>query len=57
VATGLTRRQHKPWQRILISYSNEKRGVGVHPHKGFETVSVVYQGEFEHRDSSGGGNC
>src|SRR6266446_7572299 len=26
-----------------------------HPHKGFETVTVVYQGELEHRDSSGGG--
>src|SRR5947199_5331471 len=35
--------------------SKEKRGVGAHPHKGFETVSVVYQGEVEHRDSSGGG--
>src|SRR5438552_5857643 len=35
--------------------SREKRGVGAHPHKGFETVTVVYQGEFEHRDSSGGG--
>jgi redox-sensitive bicupin YhaK (pirin superfamily) len=34
---------------------NEKRGVGGHPHKGFETVTVVYQGELEHRDSSGGG--
>jgi redox-sensitive bicupin YhaK (pirin superfamily) len=35
--------------------SHEKRGVGGHPHKGFETVTVVYQGELEHRDSSGGG--
>src|SRR5437870_11072387 len=35
--------------------SNEKRGVGAHPHKGFETVTVVYQGELEHRDSHGGG--
>jgi redox-sensitive bicupin YhaK (pirin superfamily) len=34
---------------------NEKRGVGGHPHKGFETVTVSYQGEIEHRDSSGGG--
>jgi redox-sensitive bicupin YhaK (pirin superfamily) len=34
---------------------NEKRGVGGHPHKGFETVTVAYQGELEHRDSSGGG--
>src|SRR4029450_34639 len=35
--------------------SDEKRGVGGHPHKGFETVTVAYQGELEHRDSSGGG--
>ena len=34
---------------------NAKRGVGAHPHKGFETVTVAYQGELEHRDSSGGG--
>jgi quercetin 2,3-dioxygenase len=34
---------------------NARRGVGAHPHKGFETVTVVYQGELEHRDSSGGG--
>ena len=34
---------------------NEKRGVGGHPHKGFETVTVAYQRELEHRDSSGGG--
>jgi redox-sensitive bicupin YhaK (pirin superfamily) len=34
---------------------NEKRGVGAHPHRGFETVTVVYQGELEHRDSSGSG--
>lgn len=29
------------------------RGVGEHPHRGFETVTVVYQGELAHRDSSG----
>ena len=29
--------------------------MGGHPHKGFETVTVAYQGELEHRDSSGGG--
>jgi len=34
---------------------NERRGVAAHPHKGFETVTVAYQGELEHRDSSGGG--
>jgi quercetin 2,3-dioxygenase len=29
------------------------RGVGEHPHRGFETVTIIYQGELEHRDSSG----
>jgi redox-sensitive bicupin YhaK (pirin superfamily) len=48
---------------LLLDYASpysfppgqEKRGVGGHPHKGFETVTVAYQGELEHRDSSGGG--
>jgi redox-sensitive bicupin YhaK (pirin superfamily) len=35
--------------------TERRRGVGAHPHKGFETVTLVYQGELEHRDSSGGG--
>jgi redox-sensitive bicupin YhaK (pirin superfamily) len=35
--------------------TNERRGVGAHPHKGFETVTIAFQGEIEHRDSSGGG--
>jgi hypothetical protein len=33
--------------------SDEPRGVGEHPHRGFETVTIVYQGELEHRDSAG----
>ena len=32
-----------------------KRGVGEHPHRGFETVTIVYAGEVEHRDSTGRG--
>lgn len=35
--------------------TEERRGVGEHPHRGFETVTIVYEGEVEHRDSSGGG--
>ena len=33
----------------------EPRGVGEHPHRGFETVTFAYRGEIEHRDSTGGG--
>ena len=48
---------------ILMDYAspseftktNKRRGVGEHPHRGFETVTFAYQGEIEHRDSSGGG--
>lgn len=35
--------------------TSKRLGVGEHPHRGFETVTVVYAGEVEHRDSSGGG--
>jgi redox-sensitive bicupin YhaK (pirin superfamily) len=35
--------------------SPEPRGVGLHPHKGFETVTIVYDGEVAHRDSTGAG--
>ena len=35
--------------------TDKPRGVGVHPHKGFETVTIVYRGEVEHRDSTGKG--
>jgi quercetin 2,3-dioxygenase len=35
--------------------TQQRRGVGQHPHRGFETVTIVYQGELEHRDSTGSG--
>lgn len=33
--------------------TNRRRGVGEHPHRGFETVTIAYQGSVEHRDSAG----
>ena len=35
--------------------TQQRRGVGEHPHRGFETVSIVYAGEVSHRDSTGAG--
>jgi quercetin 2,3-dioxygenase len=35
--------------------TDKRRGVGQHPHRGFETVTIVYKGEVEHRDSTGAG--
>jgi redox-sensitive bicupin YhaK (pirin superfamily) len=37
----------------LFSPAARPRGVGEHPHRGFETVTIVYQGEVAHRDSVG----
>lgn len=35
--------------------TDQPRGVGVHPHRGFETVTIAYQGQVQHHDSAGGG--
>lgn len=35
--------------------TDKPKGVGVHPHRGFETVTIAYKGRIEHDDSSGGG--
>ncbi len=56
-----TAKQLSPF--LLLDYAgpytfpagSEKRGVGEHPHRGFETVTIVYAGEVEHRDSTGRG--
>ena len=38
---------------VHFSPAERPRGVGEHPHRGFETVTIVYQGELAHRDSVG----
>lgn len=48
---------------IVIDYHSEfyysptdtPRGVGAHPHRGFETVTIAQKGKLAHKDSSGGG--
>jgi redox-sensitive bicupin YhaK (pirin superfamily) len=35
--------------------TTRRRGVGTHPHRGFETVTIAYQGSIAHRDSTGNG--
>jgi redox-sensitive bicupin YhaK (pirin superfamily) len=41
----------EPWELLP---TNHPRGVDVHPHKGFETVSIIWEGALAHEDSSGG---
>jgi redox-sensitive bicupin YhaK (pirin superfamily) len=58
---GLGQRELSPF--LMLDYAaptefaptTRKRGVGVHPHRGFETVTIVYAGEVDHRDSTGAG--
>lgn len=60
-AYGLDMQRMNPF--IVLDYnskfkfepSEKPKGVGVHPHKGFETVTIAYKGKVEHHDSSGGG--
>ena len=43
---------HKPEE---YAPTTRRRGVGTHPHRGFETVTVAYQGSVAHKDSAGNG--
>lgn len=61
-AYGLTMQRMDPF--IMLDYGakfyfppslSKVKGVGVHPHRGFETVTVAYKGSVAHHDSSGGG--
>lgn len=40
---------------VVFPPTEKKLGVGPHPHRGIETVTIVYEGGVSHRDSSGGG--
>ena len=59
--SGVDVPQRSPF--LLLDYAapthfdptSQRRGVGQHPHRGFETVTIVYDGEVEHRDSAGNG--
>ncbi len=58
---GMNMKRMDPF--IMLDYNSKynfppsqiPKGVGVHPHRGFETVTIAYQGKVEHHDSSGGG--
>ncbi len=43
---------HPPYE---YAPSEKPRGVGVHPHRGFETVTIAWEGSVAHHDSAGGG--
>ena len=57
------RQGHEVSPFLLLDYAGpaefapatKPRGVEMHPHRGFETVTIVYQGELEHHDSTGNG--
>lgn len=58
---GLDMKRMSPF--IMMDYNSKynfppseiPKGVGVHPHRGFETVTIAYKGKVAHHDSTGGG--
>lgn len=63
IPSGFRLDMHRMNPFIMLDYnspynfppSDKPKGVGVHPHKGFETVTIAYKGKVAHHDSSGGG--
>lgn len=61
IPSGMSQERTDPF--IMLDYNSKyvfppsaiPKGVGVHPHRGFETVTIAYKGKVEHGDSSGGG--
>lgn len=61
IPSGMSQERTDPF--IMLDYNAKyvfppsaiPKGVGVHPHRGFETVTIAYKGKVEHADSSGGG--
>src|SRR5690554_827649 len=63
IPSGFRLDMHRMNPFIMLDYNSKHyfpptdtpRGVGVHPHRGFETVTIAYKGKVAHHDSSGGG--
>ena len=59
--SGPIRNQHRMSPFFMLDYGSKiefpptdtPRGVGVHPHRGFETVTIAYHGRIAHHDSAG----
>lgn len=63
IPSGFRLDMHRMNPFIMLDYNSKHyfpptdtpRGVGVHPHRGFETVTIAYKGKVAHHDSAGGG--
>ncbi len=63
IPSGYRLDMHRTNPFIMLDYnskyhfapSSQPKGVGVHPHRGFETVTIAYKGRVAHHDSGGGG--
>ena len=63
IPSGIQKDMRRMDPFIMLDYNSKfvfpptdtPKGVGVHPHRGFETVTIAYKGKVQHHDSSGGG--